>query len=138
MNAFINTPVVATPDAPVAFQGLNSVSRGCWQTNGGWLFATQAAGTFRLSKPGRYLAIFNAQVTAAAAGPVTLTLIANGVAIPGTAMGETIAAANDVAQIGTATEITVTPYDTQTITITNTGDADVTINAASLVLIRIG
>lgn len=137
MNAYINTPVALALDTPLVFQGLNSASKGCWLCNGGWLLALQNAGTFKLNKPGRYLVTFSAQVTAAAAGPVALAINSNGVQIPGTAMAETLTAADDLAQLSTTTEVTVTPCDVQTITIENTGATDITVNAASLVIFRL-
>lgn len=137
MNAFINTPVTLEVGERAVFQGINSVSRGCWNENGGWLFAPQMTGQFSLLKPGRYLVQFSAQVTADAAGVVELTLQNAGSPVLGTEMAETIAAAADVATIGTAAEIFVPVHGTAILTVENTGTIPVTINSGSIVLNRI-
>ena len=69
MNAFINTPVAVGSGDVVVWQGLNYASKGCWQCNGGWLFAPQATGQFTITRPGVYRIAMTAQVTAAAQGP---------------------------------------------------------------------
>ncbi len=50
---------------------------------------------------------------------------------------ETITAADDVAQLATSALIRVPCGASITVGLANTGDADITVNAASLTLIRV-
>lgn len=136
MNAYINTPVVVDADRAVPFAGLNSASRGCWVTNGGWLYAPAGSGVFTLRKPGRYLVQFTAQLTGLA-GVAELTMRVNGADYPGTQMAETITAATDFAMVGTVAEVVVLNDAPATVSIFNVGDASVTVNNASLVINRL-
>lgn len=135
MNVFINTPTVVESGQSLVFTGLNSVSKGCLACNGGWLFAPHASGVFRIMKGGRYLVSFTAQVTGTTAAELSIN--DNGVSIPGTAIAETLAAAADFAMVSAVAEISVPACVPSVITVTNTSDAPVTINAASLVIQRV-
>lgn len=137
MNAFINTPVVLEVGERAVFQGINSVSRGCWNENGGWLFAPQMTGQFSIVKAGRYLVQFSAQVTSTVAGVAELDLNNLGSPILGTDMAETLTAVGDVATVSAVAEIYVPCNGNAMITVTNSGTIPVTINNASLVLNRI-
>lgn len=137
MNAFINTPVIVEENGVLVFQGLNSASKGCWQCNGGWLFAPQATGQFTITRPGVYRIAFSATVTGFA-GPVTFTLNQNGAPIPGTTMGQTTTAATDLGNIATEAEIRVPVGGAGFITLENATAGAVTVNNASLVISRIG
>jgi hypothetical protein len=79
-----------------------------------------------------------AQVTSAVAGDVaTLALTVNGEALAGTEMASTLTAAGDIAQLATTALVAVPCGASVTVCLANTGDADITVNEASLVLTRI-
>ena len=78
-----------------------------------------------------------AEVTAAAAGDIELTLNTNGEALAGTQMGETIAAADDLATLSTSALIVVPCGASVTVTISNASATAITVNSASLVITRV-
>lgn len=135
MNVFINTPTVVEADSTLVFTGSNSLSKSCIACNGGWLFAPMPSGVFRILKAGRYLVNFTAQVTGTTA--VELSINNDGVQIPGTAIAETLAAATDTAMVSGVVEINVPACLPFVLSVQNTSDAPVTINAASLSIQRV-
>lgn len=138
INAYLTTPVEVLAGALVPFASSRARSNGSCVCNGGWLNHSDGSGQFLVTRPGVYLATVGAQVTSDTAGDAaTLSLTLNGEAIPGTAMAETITAAGDVAQLATSALIRVPCGASVTVGLANTGTADITVNAASLVLIRI-
>lgn len=138
INAYLTTPVEVLAGALVPFASSRARSNGSCVCNGGWLNHSDGSGQFLVTRPGVYLATVGAQVTSDTAGDVaTLSLTLNGEAIPGTAMAETITAAGDAAQLATSALIRVPCGASVTVGLANTGTADITVNAASLVLIRI-
>lgn len=137
INAYVSTPVVVPAGAAVPFAGSRAQTRSSCRCNGGWLYHDDGSAQFLISRPGIYMVSVGAQVTADAAGPVTLALTVNGEALAGTAMGETIAAADDLAQLATSALLTVPCGASLNVGLTNTGADPVTVNAASLVLTRV-
>ena len=131
INAFVATPVDVAINTIVPFSGSRAQTRGSCRCNGG-------SGQFLISRPGIYLVAASAQVTSDAAATVaTLALTTNGEALAGTTMAETITAAGDVAQMATTALVTVPCGASITVALANTGAAEVTVNAASLVLVRV-
>ena len=138
INAFIAIPAAIAAGAPVPFSGSRAKTRTGCRCNGGWLTHEDGSAQFLISRVGIYMVSVGAQVTSATAGDVaTLAITANGEALAGTTMAETITAAGDVAQLATTALVTVPCGASITVGVANTGDADITVNAASLVLTRI-
>lgn len=138
INAFVTTPVDVAINTIVPFSGSRAQTRGGCRCNGGWLTHNDGSGQFLISRPGIYLVAASAQVTSETAATVaTLALAANGEALAGTAMAETITAAGDVAQLATTALVTVPCGASITVALANTGASEVTVNVASLVLVRV-
>ena len=138
INAFVATPILVAAGARVPFAGHRAQTRNASYCNGGWLNHEDGSAQFLISRPGIYMVSVGAQVTSAAAGDVaTLAITTNGEALPGTEMAATITAADDVAQLATTALVTVPCGASITVGLANTGDADITVNAASLVLTRV-
>lgn len=138
INAFVATPILVAAGDRVPFAGHRAQTRSSCYCNGGWLTHEDGSTIFLISRPGVYMVSVGAQVTSAVAGDVaTLALTVNGESLAGTEMAETITAAGDVAQLATTALLTVPCGASITVGLANTGDADITINAASLVLTRI-
>lgn len=138
INAFVAIPVAVPAGATVPFAGSRAKTRTGCRCNGGWLTHDDGSAQFLISRPGIYMVSVGAQVTSATAGAVaTLALTANGEALAGTTMAETITAADDVAQLATSALLTVPCGASITVAMTNTGADDITVNAASLVLTRV-
>lgn len=138
INAFVVIPVAVAAGASVPFAGTRAQTRSGCRCNGGWLTHNDGSAQFLISRPGIYMVSVGAQVTSATAGDVaTLAITTNGEALAGTTMAETITAADDVAQLATTALLTVPCGASITVALANTGDADITVNAASLVLTRV-
>ena len=138
INADLSVPVAVAAGAGVPFASSRARSHGSCACNGGWLNHSDGSGQFLISRPGTYLVTVGAQVTSAvAATDASLALTLNGEPIPGTAMAETITAADDVAQLATSALVRVPCGASVTIGLTNTGADEITVNAASLVLLRV-
>lgn len=138
INAFVNVPVAVAAGASVPFAGTRAQTRSGCRCNGGWLTHNDGSAQFLISRPGIYMVSVGAQVTSAVAATVaTLAITTNGEALAGTTMAETITAAGDVAQLATTALLTVPCGASITVALANTGDADITVNAASLVLTRV-
>jgi hypothetical protein len=138
INAYVTTPVAVAAGANVIFTGSRARTNGSCYCNGGWLTHEDGSGKFLISRPGIYLVGVGAQVTSAVAGTdATLAITANGEALAGTAMAETITAADDVAQLATTALVRVPCGASITVGLANTGADEITINAASLTLIRV-
>lgn len=87
-----------------------------------------------LKPNGMYHLQFNANVSSAAAGALTLSLAVNGDTLPETTSTTTIAAANDVGNVSGSTAIATCssfPISGYYVTLTNTGANAVTIAAGS-------
>lgn len=138
INAFVTIPTPVAAGANVLFPGSRARTNNSCYCNGGWLTHEDGSGQFLISRPGIYQVSVGAQVTSATAGTVaTLALTTNGEALAGTAMAETITAAGDVAQLATSAMIRVPCGASITVGLSNVGDAEITVNAASLTLIRV-
>lgn len=137
INAFVNVPVDVAVGAILPFAGSRAVTNASRICNGGWLYHADGSGQFLINRPGIYKVDFSAQVTAAAAGDITLVLNTNGEPLSGTAMGETIAAAGDLANVSASALIVVPCGASQTVTVSNTSETEITVNAASLVITRV-
>ena len=138
INAFINTPVAVAAGASVPFTGSRAKTRSGCRCNGGWLTHADGSAQYLISRPGIYMVSVGAQVTSAVAATVAnLAITTNGEALAGTSMAETITAAGDVAQLATTALIVVPCGASITVSMTNIGGAEITVNAASLVLTRV-
>ena len=119
IQSFIDTPVVLTSNSDsVRFQ------RDCIRTNScsynncrSWLCHSQGSANYEITKGGLYEIDFNATISSATAGAIAFQLYNNGEAIPGTLMVETIAAANDFANIGINKKINVCCNGNSTISV---------------------
>jgi len=138
INAFITTPLVVAAGARVPFSGHRAQTRSSCHCNGGWLNHEDGSAQFLISRPGIYMVSVGAQVTSdTAATDATLALTVNGEALAGTTMAQTITAAADVGQLATTALLTVPCGASVTVGLANTGDTEITVNEASLVLTRV-
>ena len=138
INAFLSVPVVVPAGTNVLFPYSRARTNGSCYCKGGWLDHSDGSGQFLINRPGIYMVSVGIQATSAtAAADVEFAITTNGEALAGTAMAETITAADDVAQLATSALLVVPCNASYTIGVQNTGDADVTVNAASLVLTRV-
>lgn len=107
IQSFISNIVTLTSnEASVVFQ------RDCIRTNScqgcrSWLCHNEGSANYDIVECGQYKINFNATVSSATAGVVAFALFNNGEMIPGTLMVETLAAADDFANIGISKEIKV-------------------------------
>ena len=99
IQSYINTVTPLTSnDTGVQFQTDCIRTRSC--SCNGWLCHNQGSANYDITEGGLYEVSFNATVSAATAGVVAFALFNNGEQIPGTLMAETLAAADDFANIG--------------------------------------
>lgn len=136
INAFVNIPIVVEAGEIIPFAGSRAETKASCHCNGGWLYHADGSGQFQLTKPGIYRVDFGAQITAEAAGDVTFAININGEELAGTEMGTTLAAAG-LADIGRSALIVVPCNASVNVTVENTGDTEVTVNNASLVITRV-
>ena len=107
IQSFINTVTpLSANDSSVQFQ------TDCIRTNScngyrSWLCHNQGSANYTITQSGLYEVDFNASVSSATAGVVAFALFNNGEQIPGTLMAETLAAADDYADIGINKKIKV-------------------------------
>lgn len=93
IQSYLNGPTLLSSNtSPIAFE------RDCVRTRsanpcGGWLCHSEGSPLYKVTKGGNYRVSFNANVTAATAGYVSLALFMDGVELPGTRI---------IAPIGTA------------------------------------
>ena len=106
IQSFLNTltPLVSNTSS-VVFDEDCIRTRSC-QGNG-WLCHNRGSANYDIVCGGLYEIDFNATVSSATAGVVALGLFNNGELIPGTLMGETLATADDYANIGINKKIKV-------------------------------
>ena len=107
IQSFINsiTPLTAN-DSSVQFQTDCIRTNSCQGCNT-WLCHNQGSANYDIIKGGMYEIDFNATISSATAGVVAFALFNNGEQIPGTLMAETLAAADDYANIGIDKKIRV-------------------------------
>lgn len=138
INAFVATPILVEAGDRVPFAGHRAQTRSSCRCNGGWLTHEDGSTVFLISRPGVYMIGVGAQVTSAVAATVaTIALTVNGEELAGTEMASTLTTAGDIAQLATTALLTVPCGASVTVGLANTGDADITVNEASLVLTRI-
>lgn len=107
IQSFISNLINLTSnEASVVFQ------KDCIRTNScqgcrSWLCHNEGSANYDIVECGQYKINFNATVSSATAGVVAFALFNNGEMIPGTLMAETLAAADDFANIGISKEIKV-------------------------------
>lgn len=109
IESTINTPLVLTAnDSSVSFQNDTIRTNSCSNCNcNSWLCHTTGSANYDIVKGGLYDVDFHAVVSSATAGTLALQLFNNGEPIPGTLISETIAAANDTADVGISTTVKV-------------------------------
>lgn len=137
INAFVNIPVDLAVGAILPFAGARAITNASKVCNGGWLYHADGSGQFQIIGKGIYKVDFSAEVTAAAAGDIELTLNTNGEALAGTRMGATLAAADDLANLSTSALIVVPCGASVTITVANASAGEITVDNASLVITRV-
>lgn len=109
IQSYINTitPLVAN-DSSVSFQNDCIRTGSCAVCNcNSWLCHNNGSANYDIVKGGLYDIDFHATVSSATAGVIAFQLYNNGEPIPGTLMAETIAAADDFANIGISKTIRV-------------------------------
>ena len=106
IQSYINaiTPLISNTSS-VVFQDDCIRTKSC-QGNG-WLCHNRGSANYDIVCGGLYEIDFNASVSSAEAGVIALALFSNGEEIAGTRMIETIAAADDYANIGINKKIKV-------------------------------
>lgn len=106
IQSYINTitPLISN-EASVVFDEDCIRTRSC-QGNG-WLCHNRGSANYDIVCGGLYEIDFNATVSSAEAGTIAFGLFNNGELIAGTLMGETLAAADDYANIGINKKIKV-------------------------------
>lgn len=138
INAFVATPILVEAGDRVPFTGHRAQTRSSCRCNGGWLTHEDGSTVFLISRPGVYMIGVGAQITSDVAATVaTIALTINGEELAGTEMASTLTTAGDIAQLATTALLTVPCGASVTVGLANTGDADITVNEASLVLTRI-
>lgn len=83
----------------------------------GWLCHNQGSANYEITEGGIYEVNFNATISAATAGVVAFALFNNGEQIPGTLMAETLATADDFANIGINKKIKICCRGNSTISV---------------------
>lgn len=106
IQSYINTitPLISNTSS-VVFEDDCIRTRSC-QGNG-WLCHNRGSANYDIVCGGLYEIDFNATVSSSEAGTIALGLFNNGELIAGTLMGETIAAADDYANLGVNKKIKV-------------------------------
>lgn len=104
---------------------------------GGSIEHDNGSGVFTLRKPGIYKVDFNANVTATAAGDVTLAIQSNGETVAGTEMDYVVTVADDYQNVSASTLIVIQPYSSKTISVANISAIDVSVDDANIIITRI-
>ena len=116
IQSFIQTVLPLTSnEAGVQFQTDCIRTRSC--SCNGWLCHNEGSANYEITEGGLYEVTFNATVSSATAGVVAFALFNNGEQIPGTLMAETLAAADDYANIGINKKIKVCCRGNSTISV---------------------
>ena len=107
IQSYINTITpLAANDSSVTFQTDCIRTNSCSGYNS-WLCHNSGSANYTITSGGLYEISFDASVSSSAGGVVAFALFNNGEIIPGTLMSETLATANDYADIGTSKTIRV-------------------------------
>lgn len=104
---------------------------------GGWLDYETGGSVFTISRPGIYKVDFNANVSLAPAGDVTLAIESNGEAVAGTEMDSVIAAVGDFDNVSASTLIVVQCGSSRSISIGNLSETEVLVDDANIIITRI-
>ena len=120
INSYINSSKTLTTNTLLSFD-INNILTGCTVTH------VEGTPTFKLNKPGYYFVTFNGDAagSAAAAGDITIQMLANGVEVPGATATETAAEGSTV-NLSFSRIVKVLPSccsidNSQTLTFSNTG-----------------
>lgn len=109
--------------------------------NGGWLSHDVGDSTFTLTNCSKCCAVFevqfNANLTAAATGALSLVLQADGVAIGGTQMDYTPAAANVYESVSASTLVKVPPCSSVAISVKNISATSVLVKDSNIIIKKI-
>lgn len=106
IQSFINEiSVLTSNNSSVVFDEDCIRTKSCQEN--GWLCHNRGSANYDIVCGGLYEIDFNATVSSATAGVVAFALFNNGEQIPGTLMAETLAAADDYANIGINKKIKV-------------------------------
>ena len=133
IQSYINQIIPLTSnDSSVAFQ-TDCIRTGSCNGCRSWLCHNAGSANYDIVDGGLYEISFNASVSSAAGGVVAFALFNNGEMIPGTLMAETIAAANDYANIGVDKVIRVCCNGNANITVRSVP----TVASANLVIRRV-
>lgn len=122
IQSYINTITPLTSNTSSVVFDEDCIRTKSCQGNG-WLCHNRGSANYDIVCGGLYEIDFNATVSSATAGVVAFGLFSNGELIPGTLMGETLAAADDYANIGTNKKIKVCCN----------GDANISVRAIPVV-----
>ena len=107
IQSYVNSPVSLTAnDGSLAFQTDCIRTNSCNGCNS-WLCHNCGSANYDIVKGGIYEINFNATVSSATAGDVSLALFNNGEMIPGTLMVGTLAAADDYVNLGITKQLRV-------------------------------
>lgn len=108
---------------------------------GGWLFHDLGSGQFILTNKGCGCSVFevqfNANLTSATVGSLSLVLQSNGESIGGTQMDYTPAAANTYESVSASTLVKVPAGASVTITVKNISINDVLVKDANIIIKKI-
>lgn len=107
IQSFINSITPLTSNSSSVTFEEDCIRTGSCCGYNSWLCHNQGSANYDIVKGGLYDIDFNATVSSATAGAIAFALFNNGEQIPGTLMVETIAAADDFANIGVSKTIRV-------------------------------
>lgn len=114
-----NTPVVLTSNSSAVVFPTDDIrtNSACQRNCNGWLCHQEGNPQYQITQCGRYEVTFNSDVSSTAAGVVSLGLLINGVETPSAIASETLAAADDYANLKFTKVIEVCPRGNTTISI---------------------
>lgn len=100
IQSYIESPVALTSNtSTVSFTTDCIRSRGANCHCGGWLQHSEGSPIYKILEGGLYEVTFNANVTSATAGPVALSLLMDGLTVPGATVIETVVTPGDYSNV---------------------------------------
>lgn len=106
IQSYINGPVELTSNtSAIAFTTDCIKSRGA--TCAGWLQHMEGSPIYKILEGGLYEVTFNANVTSATAGPVALSLLMDGLPVPGATAIETVVTPGDYSNVAFTKKIKI-------------------------------
>lgn len=106
IQSYINGPVELTSNtSPVSFTTDCIKSRGA--NCCGWLQHMEGSPIYKILEGGLYEVAFNANVTSATAGPVALSLLMDGLPVPGATVIETVVTPGDYSNVAFTKKIKI-------------------------------